>query len=57
MDLTTQDTTREQIVALQESMVPIACEMPEPNHFFAPGMYLRELTVPAGMLLVGKIQT
>lgn len=47
--------TREQIVQLQEAMLPIQCTQPEPTHFFAPGMYLRELTVPAGMLLVGKI--
>jgi hypothetical protein len=46
--------TREQIVRLQEAMLPQQCEQPEPTHFFAPGMYLRELTVPAGMLLVGK---
>lgn len=47
--------TRDQIVQLQESMAPMACPMPEPLHHFAPGMYLRELTVPAGMLIVGKI--
>jgi mannose-6-phosphate isomerase-like protein (cupin superfamily) len=47
--------TREKIQALQESMIPIQCEQPEPRHFFAPGMYLRELVVPAGMLIVGKI--
>lgn len=47
--------TREQIVALQEAMAPIQCELPEPIHRFAPGMYMRELTVPAGMLIVGKI--
>ena len=46
--------TREQITLLQEAMLPIQSEQPEPKHFFAPGMYLRELTVPAGMLLVGK---
>jgi hypothetical protein len=46
--------SKEQIVALQEAMFPIQCEHPEPTHFFAPGMYLRELTVPAGMLIVGK---
>lgn len=46
--------TREQIVRLQEAMLPQQCAQPDPTHFFAPGMYLRELTVPAGMLLVGK---
>lgn len=47
--------TRERIIALQEAMLPIQCAQPEPTHFYAPGMYLRELTVPAGMLIVGKI--
>lgn len=47
--------TRDQIVQLQEAMFPIQCRQPEPTHFFAPGMYLRELTIPAGMLMVGKI--
>lgn len=46
--------TREQIVKLQNAMLPMQCDQPEPRHFFAPGMYLRELVVPAGMLMVGK---
>lgn len=52
---TDQLPTREQIVRLQEAMLPIECKQPDPRHFFAPGMYLRELVVPAGMLMVGKI--
>lgn len=47
--------TRDQIVRLQESMLEIQCQPPMPKHYFAPGMYLRELLVPAGMLIVGKI--
>ena len=47
--------TRDQITRLQEAMVPIQSSQPDPRHFFAPGMYLRELVVPAGMLMVGKI--
>jgi len=47
--------TREKIQSLQEAMLHMQSEQPEPRHFFAPGMYLRELTVPAGMLMVGKI--
>ena len=42
------------ILKLQSSMLPMECEAPEPNHYFANGMYLRELTIPAGMLIVGK---
>jgi len=47
--------SRDDIVRLQDAMKPISVEMPEPIHRFAPGMYARELTVPAGMLIVGKI--
>lgn len=46
--------TREDILRLQRSMVDVACDMPQPRHHFAPGVYLRYLTVPAGMLIVGK---
>ena len=47
--------SREQIVRLQEAIHQIETKQPDPRHFFAPGMYLRELVVPAGMLMVGKI--
>ena len=47
--------TREKIQRLQETMLPMQTDQPEPQHFFAPGMYMRELVVPAGMLMVGKI--
>jgi len=45
----------EQIKKLQEALIEFQCEPPEPQHFFAPGMYLRSLTIPAGQLLTGKI--
>ena len=57
-EVQTQDAelpTREKIQRLQEAMLPMQSKQPEPRHFFAPGMYLRELVVPAGMLMVGKI--
>ena len=49
--------TRAQIVDLQNAMIDsgLAVKLPEPTHFFAKGMYMRELTVPAGIRLVGKI--
>lgn len=47
--------SREAIQRLQEAMLPIQCELPPPTHHFAPGIYMRELTVPKGMLIVGKI--
>lgn len=48
-------TTRGDIERLQLAMTPIKCEMPEAVHHFAPGMYCREFSMPAGMLVVGKI--
>jgi quercetin dioxygenase-like cupin family protein len=49
--------TRAQIIGLQNAMIEscLSVELPSPTHFFAKGMYMRELTVPAGMRLVGKI--
>lgn len=47
--------SREDIVRLQDAMIPIRCEQPDPIHHFCTGMYARELTIPAGMLIVGKI--
>lgn len=44
-----------EIVSLQNALIPIRCEAPEPVHRFAPGMYMRELTIPAGRVLTGKI--
>jgi len=46
--------TRERILDLQSDMLPHQCEMPEAIHRFAPGMYMREFNMPAGMLVVGK---
>ncbi len=45
---------REKIIKLQEAMAADSCELPEPGHLFAPGMYLRTLLIPAGMTVVGK---
>lgn len=47
--------TREQILRLQESMLAHRVEPNEPMHYFAPGMYLRALWVPADQVIVGKI--
>lgn len=58
-EIQTQDElplpTRKDIVWLQEELQKAPAPLPIPTHFFAPGMYLRELTVPAGMVIVGKI--
>ena len=47
--------TRADPQRLQSAMLPLATEMPEPQHIFHPGWYERRLLVPAGMLIVGKI--
>jgi hypothetical protein len=47
--------TRADLQRLQSTMLPIASEMPTPQHIFHPGWYERRLLVPTGMLIVGKI--
>lgn len=47
--------TRDKIDRLQTEMLPVQCQMPEAVHHFAPGMYGREFSMPAGMLVVGKV--
>jgi hypothetical protein len=42
------------IQRLQSEMVPLRCDLPEPEHIFHDGWYERRLLVPAGMLIVGK---
>lgn len=51
----TSDEFVSKIQELQNSMLEIRTDMPDPRHLFAPGMYGRELIIPAGMLVVGKI--
>jgi quercetin dioxygenase-like cupin family protein len=48
-------SARERIERLQQTMLPVQCPMPEAVHHFAPGMYGREFSMPAGMTVVGKI--
>lgn len=50
-----KNPTRQKIQELQQSMLELRCDMPEAEHFFAPGMYGRRFSMPAGMLVVGKI--
>ncbi len=50
---------RESITELVHSMRELPDAMPPEScpvrHMFAPGMYIREITMPAGMVVVGKI--
>ncbi len=45
--------TQEQISSLQEAMKDVACDLPETLHYFAPGLYARKFSMPAGMTVVG----
>lgn len=47
--------TREQIIALEREMLKLPQEPIEPVHRFAEGLYAREITIPAGCLLTGKV--
>lgn len=47
--------TKEKIQELQRVMLGVRTDMPEAIHHFIPGVYCREFTMPAGMLVVGKI--
>lgn len=46
--------SKDDILDLQSAMLQKQIQLPAPIHRFAPGMYMRELTIPAGMLVVGK---
>lgn len=48
---------RDKIYSLQSAMMEMKdCHVePELNHYFAPGMYAREMTIEAGVTIVGKI--
>ncbi len=43
------------IEQLQQEMLQHRCDMPEAEHFFAPGLYGRKFSMPEGMAVVGKI--
>lgn len=52
------DPTMEQLQRLQQRMIELGGDLhgPEPQHFFADGVYGRKLVIPAGVLLMGKMQ-
>lgn len=55
MDLTTY--SREKVEALHQQMLaaPEAQFVPEVRHFFTPGVYAREMYMPAGACVIGKV--
>jgi hypothetical protein len=46
---------RKGIVAMQNEMLKTPGEIPGVKHYFAPGVYAREMLIPQGKLIVGKI--
>jgi hypothetical protein len=52
---------RGKIIELENSMLAMPECMTQEDfdtgHYFAPGLYLRQLTIPAGVVLTGKIHT
>lgn len=47
--------TREQIERLEAAMRELPPVEIPPRHYFADGLYAREITIPAGTLVTGKI--
>lgn len=57
-ELLKRDNCREKTLALEEALLalpPDARIEPVMRHYFAGGVYAREMTAPAGMIAVGKI--
>ena len=55
-DLATADERRNTILSLQVAIDKEgAIEPPPVNHYFAPGNYAREIFMPAGICVIGKI--
>jgi hypothetical protein len=50
-------STRDKVFAIEAVMkeMPSAIHLTKLVHYFAPGIYARELHIPAGMTLTGKI--
>jgi hypothetical protein len=45
----------EKVRALQNALAPMEQVETTPEHLFAPGMYVRRLPIPAGLVVVGKM--
>jgi hypothetical protein len=49
------NSLRSKVELLQEAMLGLPQEILQTKHHFADGLYARELFIPKGMLLVGKV--
>jgi hypothetical protein len=55
---TTKPYSREQIMALEDALKDLPNQLEADSltkHYFAPGIYLRSLFIPAGSVITGKI--
>ena len=50
-------SVRERLDALEKELLTHPQVEIPPRHYFAKGLYAREITIPAGTLLTGKIHT
>lgn len=48
-------TPREKILALEDEIAKLPQVECPVRHYFAPGMYAREMTIPAGVALTGAV--
>ncbi len=55
LDLLPTEPSREAVLRLQDALAALPQIHTEPVHYFAPGMYGRELFIPADSIVVGKI--
>ena len=46
---------RERVIAIESEMEKFEQLEITPKHYFSPGVYAREITIPAGTLLTGRI--
>ena len=55
--LSTELSVREKVVVLEQALrqMPEVCIEIVPRHYFSPGICAREITIPAGATVVGKI--
>ena len=49
------DNLREKVAVMEAQMLDMPQVVMEPVHHFADGLYARELLIPAGTLIVGKV--
>lgn len=48
-------TTRDKVFAMEAEMKKLPQVVITPVHYFSPGVYAREITIPAGTLVTGEI--